>query len=77
MIRIERLRLRLPSHMRPHAEAIARRVGETLAAAPVDRVGRMERCTVPAIPADPNLGPTAVADMASQGILKQLGRRRQ
>ena len=77
MIHIERLRLRLPSHMRPHAEAIARRIGETLAAAPVDKVGRMERCTVPAISADPNLGPAAVAEIASQGILRQLGRRRQ
>lgn len=77
MIRIDRLRLRLPAAMKPHAEAIARQIGETLAAAPIDRVGRVERCAVPPIAADPNVGSRAVADIASRGILKQLARHRQ
>ena len=76
MIRIERLKLRLPFHMAPHARDIAQRLGESLAATPVDRAGRIERCNIPAISVDPQLGPTTVADIASQAILRHLKRYR-
>ena len=72
MIRIERLRLRLPASMRPHAALIARQVADSLVTATIDRTVHMDSCVVPAIPADPALGPRAIADAASRGIIRHL-----
>ena len=77
MIRIDRLRLRLPRHMQPNAELIARHIAETLAATPINRAARMAHCAVPVVRADPNLGPTAVAELVAQRIQRQLRRRPQ
>lgn len=75
MIQIDRLRLYLPSQMRPHAELIARSVGEALAAAEIQKVGRIERCSIAPTRIDASSAPEEVADIASRGILKQLRRR--
>ena len=72
MIHIQKLQLRLPSHLQPRAELIAHKLAETLASASLDRAGRIEHCEPPPIRVPRHATPTEIADAATRGILAQM-----
>ena len=72
MIRIERLRLRLPARQQAQAQTIARRIADTLAAAGPQTAQRIASLQVPTIRVDAAAQPAQIADQAAQSILQQL-----
>lgn len=72
MMRIERLNIRLPHKMQPHAADIARRVASSIADARIQRSGRIETIAVPTIRLPSTATPNDLVLAVSQQILQQI-----
>lgn len=75
MIRIDRLRLRLPPGHEHRAASIAGLVGECLQRYRIDGTHNLERLSVGPLRLAPNASDRDVADQVARGIAQSLGAR--
>ena len=76
MMRIDRMSLRLPHEMQPHASDIAQRVARTLAQARIDHSGTVDRIAVPTIRLDHGATPDDVVRAVSRQVIQQIQENR-
>ena len=71
-MRIDRIRMVVPSQLGPHAQKIASAVASNLAASAPHRPGQISYLAVPTIRIDASVGATGIPDRVTTAILDQL-----
>ncbi len=74
MIRVDKLSLKLPAQLAPHAHTIVDRIGEALANADVSDNRPIEMVAVPEISVDPLHGPVHAADAIATAVCQAVNR---
>lgn len=75
-LRIDRMTLRLPAHLAPHAEGIARAVADGLVAIDVGRPARLARIDVGPVAVRRDAAPADVAAAVARAITRRVAEAR-